>query len=117
MPTHPAMMSEMDGIKEQLEAKRAKLLGEMERVSAPPTETTGISFGKRVGEGTSIAVERLVQVATHDRDQAVLADVDRALAKLDEGTYGVCDVCERQIAPARLEALPWAVECVECAGR
>ena len=107
----------MDDLKKRLEDKRDKLTAEMARVSAPPEQTGGISFGKRVGEGTSFAVERLVQVATHDRDQAVLADVERALAKIEDGTYGICDVCEKPIAPARLEALPWAVVCVDCAAK
>jgi DnaK suppressor protein len=43
--------------------------------------------------------------------------VVRALEKLDEGTYGSCDVCGRPIPEGRLEALPWAVLCVEDAGR
>ncbi|MEA2498110.1 MAG: DnaK suppressor protein [Actinomycetota bacterium] len=107
----------MDELKKRLEDKRTKLRDEMARVSAPPEQTGGISFGKRVGEGTSFAVERLVQVATHDRDQAVLADVERALIKIEEGTYGVCDVCGTAIAPARLDALPWAVVCVDCAAK
>jgi DnaK suppressor protein len=105
----------MSDVKAQLEEKRAKLIAEMERVSAPPEETTGISFGKRVGEGTSIAVERILQVATHDRDQVVLTEVERALVKIEEDTYGVCDVCGGRIAAARLEALRWATVCVGCA--
>jgi len=109
--------SDMGSIKSELEDKRAKLLAEIDRISAPPDDAAGISFGKRVGDGTSIAVERLVQVATHDQVQAALADVDRALAKLDEATYGSCDDCGDPIAPERLEALPWAVVCVRCAGR
>jgi DnaK suppressor protein len=56
-------------------------------------------------------------VAVHDRLQSTLADVDRALAKLDEGSYGRCDVCSEPIAEERLEALPWAVRCVKDASR
>lgn len=89
-------------------------MAEMER---PPTETGGISFGKRIGEGTSLAIDRMQQVAVHDRLQAVRADVVRALAKLDKDTYGRCDVCGREIPAGRLEALPWAVLCVEDAAR
>ena len=96
-----------EGPRRELEGKRAKLTAEMARLSAPPKETGGISFGKRVGEGTSMAVDRLQEAAAHDNAQAVLAEVTRALTKLDEGTYGSCDECERDIAPKRLEALPW----------
>ena len=92
--------------------KRADLLARMAGISAAPTDSGGISFGKRVGDGTSIAVERLTQVAAHERLQAMLAEVRRAEVKLDEGTYGVCDVGGEPIAEGRLEALPWASSCV-----
>jgi DnaK suppressor protein len=72
-----------------------------------------VSFGKRVGEGTSQAVERIAQVDAARTLDAKLRDVERALEKLDAGTYGTCDVCGRPIAPERLEAIPWAVLCVD----
>lgn len=96
-----------------LEAKQAELHDEMARIVAPPGEQGEIAFGKRVGEGTSMAVDRLSQVAVHDKLQLTLADVERALAKIDEGSYGTCDVCGKAIPEGRLEALPWAVLCVE----
>lgn len=100
-----------------LEDKQASLEAELARMSSPPADAGGISFGKRVGEGTSMAVDRLVDVAAHDQLRVALADVRRALAKLEEGTYGTCDSCGRLIPPERLEIRPWATLCVECAGR
>ena len=105
----------MNTIAAALENKRTELEAELAQMSAMPGETGGISFGKRVGEGTSIAVERLVQVAAHEQLQAVLADVHRALAKLGEGSYGKCDRCNASIPSERLEILPWASLCVRCA--
>ena len=52
-----------------------------------------VSFGKRVGDGTTEAVERLNRVGTARELDAMLRDVDRALAKLEDGTYGICDRC------------------------
>jgi DnaK suppressor protein len=43
-----------------------------------------------------------------------LRDVERALAKLDAGTYGTCERCGGPIAPERLEAIPWAMLCIDC---
>ena len=40
--------------------------------------------------------------------------VDRALAKMDAGTYGTCERCGRPIGAERLEALPWAMLCISC---
>ncbi len=100
-----------------LAAKRAELEGELSGLSAPAGDSGGISFGKRVGDGTSLAVERLSQVAAHDRLQAMLGDVLRAQAKLAEDTYGTCDSCGDAVPPERLEALPWATLCLPCSAR
>ena len=103
-----------DDVRALLLDKRADLLARMAGISAAPTDTGGISFGKRVGDGTSIAVERLTQVAAHEQMLVQLAEVDRALAKLDEGSYATCDVCGGPIPEGRLEVHPWAVRCVAC---
>ena len=96
----------------RLAVKRAELEAELADLSAPVDDQGGISFGKRVGDGTSMAVERLSQVAVHERLQDTLAEVVRAQEKVTEGTYGVCDVCGEPIPAERLEALPWATLCV-----
>ncbi|HEX6247907.1 MAG TPA: TraR/DksA C4-type zinc finger protein [Nocardioidaceae bacterium] len=107
----------MTDIATVLAAKRAEILQQMGVLEEKPSDHGSISFGKRVGEGTSMAVDRLSQVAVHDRLQTALADVERALQKLEEGSYGTCDVCGEPINADRLEALPWAVRCVEDAAR
>lgn len=115
--TDPAPDETRDAVAAELAAKRAELEAELAELTAGTPEASGISFGKRVGEGTALAVERLSQVAAHDRLQAMLAEVRRAEEKLAAGSYGRCDACGNEIAPARLEALPWAVRCVSCSAR
>ena len=97
-----------------LAAKRAALEAQMADITTRPADTAGISFGKRVGEGTSLAVERLSQIAAHDQLQVTLADVIRAQEKLEDSTYGACDHCGGPIGDDRLEAMPWATLCVAC---
>ena len=112
------MSGEVEGLDEVrgvLVAKRDDLLVRMAGISAAPTDSGGISFGKRVGDGTSIAVERLTQVAAHEKMLEQLAEVTRALEKLEEATYGTCDVCGGEIPEGRLEVHPWAIRCVTCA--
>jgi DnaK suppressor protein len=46
-----------------------------------------------------------------------LRDVERALSKMDAGTYGICERCGQAISSERLEALPWAVLCFDCKQR
>lgn len=75
----------------------------------------GISFGKRVGEGTSIAIQRFEDVAIHAQVLQQLTAVGTAIARIEAGTFGFCAVCHQQIAVERLDAIPWAVTCVSCA--
>jgi DnaK suppressor protein len=106
-----------DTVRTTLQAKRSEVEQQLGLLERRPTDQGSISFGKRVGEGTSMAVDRLSQVAVHDKLQITLGDVERALSKLADGTYGHCDVCGEPIGDDRLEALPWAVLCVRDAGR
>jgi len=103
-----------DDVRAVLSAKKAEIDAELTALQAPADDAGGISFGKRVGEGTSIAVERITQVDAFDRLQAMRADVVRALAKLDDDSYGRCDGCGAVIPEGRLEARRWAVRCIDC---
>jgi DnaK suppressor protein len=95
-----------------LDAKRRQLQEQIAAISDRPTDVGGISFGKRVGEGTSEAVDRLAAVPAHANLQVMLADVVRAQEKLADGSYGRCDVCGTDIGAGRLEARPWATRCL-----
>jgi DnaK suppressor protein len=99
-----------------LAERRAQLQEQLASMSKLPDENGSISFGKRVGEGTSQAVDRLSAVPAHAKLQVMLSDVERAQAKIADGSYGRCDVCAGEIPPARLEARPWATRCLEHAG-
>jgi RNA polymerase-binding transcription factor DksA len=63
-------------------------------------------------EGQTIAFERSQLAAVTEHALAQLAEVDAALQRADDGTYGVCEVCGQPIAPARLDARPTARTCV-----
>ena len=71
-------------------------------------------YGKRIGDHTSEALETRKNAAAADTLRLQLAETERALAKLDEGSYGRCDGCGQPIGAERLEALPWASECIDC---
>jgi DnaK suppressor protein len=49
-----------------------------------------------------------------ERQAGTLEEVERALRKMDEGTYGVCEICEKPIPSKRMKALPWARFCLDC---
>jgi DnaK suppressor protein len=105
-----------EAVRRVLEGERDVLRGQLAELTAAPRDPMGaVSFGKRVGEGTAQAVERIAQVSAARNLDAKLADVERALEKLGDGTYGICDRCGTPITAERLEAIPWAVRCVACA--
>jgi DnaK suppressor protein len=74
-----------------------------------------VGFGKRIGDGTSEAVSRLTDIGVGDSLEHGLNRTERALAKLDQGTYGLCDACGQPIARGRLKAMPDGVLCLRCA--
>jgi DnaK suppressor protein len=55
-----------------------------------------------------------VDLALMQMKSETLKKIDQALLRLEEGTYGVCQECEKEIAPARLRALPFAALCRNC---
>ena len=100
-----------------LEARRRQLADELAELTKPPEAGSNLSFGKRIGEGTTEAVERISSTAAARSIAAALAEVDRGLEKVDEGTYGLCDECGQPMSPERLEAMPSATLCVTCSAR
>lgn len=104
-------------MRRSLTIRRRELDAELGRLTQPPAEGASVSFGKRVGDGTSEAVERLSTTATARSIAASIAHIDQALEKVEAGSYGLCDECGAPIGDTRLEALPAASLCVTCAGR
>ncbi len=97
---------------------RAALTAERERVltelSENEIEAPGpMTYGSQAAAASHV-FEQQRDLALRDHNRGHLADIDAALARLDEGTYGACTACGRPIPPERLEALPWTALCIEC---
>jgi DnaK suppressor protein len=108
---------DLDAVEQLLRDRAAALDVRLTGMSAPPERGSGISFGKRVGDGTTEAVRRLTEVGVGGALETKQLRVIRALEKLEDGTYGVCDACGEPIAPARLRFAPESVLCIACARR
>ncbi len=104
-------------VERRLREHGAELEARLAELKRAPERGSGISFGKRVGDGTTEAVSRLNDVGVVDSLNASVERITRALAKLEEGTYGACDVCAAEIPVKRLEAQPESAMCVACGGR
>ena len=100
----------------RLEQERKHLTEELEQLKASnysTDEREGSWFGKR-DEQASEAAELRKRLSSEGHLKDLLAKVEYALRKFDEGTYGLCDNCGQPIDPARLEALPHANLCLNC---
>ena len=111
------MVNDLNLLRSRLESEQKHLNEELEQLKASirPTDERreGSPFGKREEEATeSLELERRLALEKQIRDQ--LADVEHALHKFEEETYGLCEGCGQPIDPARLEALPQAKLCVSC---
>jgi DnaK suppressor protein len=92
----------------ELEARIAKFAERPERGSS-------VSFGKRVGDGTTEAIGRLTEIGVGESLEATRDRTRAALRRIEEGCYGTCEHCGGPIAPARLRVAPESVLCIDCA--
>lgn len=92
----------------------AESLRQEAEMLAEDMEPGDIQFDEESGEGDTLNVERERDLALSAQARAAVDEIDRALAKMDAGTYGVCERCGQPIPKARLKALPYASLCVAC---
>lgn len=104
---------DLDEIRAELEARRDRTAGRVGVLAQRPERGSALGFGKRIGDGTIEAVSRLTEIGVGGSLETTLARTERALEKLDDGTYGCCDRCGKAIAPGRLKAMPDSVLCLE----
>jgi RNA polymerase-binding transcription factor len=96
-----------------LESERARLLAEL----GEPIESPGqMTYGSQAAAATHV-FEQQRDLALRDHERAQLLQVESALAAVRDGSYGACRSCGGPIATARLEAIPWAQLCIDCAAK
>jgi RNA polymerase-binding transcription factor len=72
------------------------------------------SADQHMADTATETVDREIDYTLEASDGRLLAAIDGALARIEDGTYGTCVNCGAQIAPERLEAMPWATLCIDC---
>lgn len=98
-------------IRAELEREEAHLRGQLDEL-VPGTDTS-LSFDENFADSGQVAAEQGEAQALAGPLLAQLADVEAALAKLDDGSYGTCEACGNPIADARLEAMPHTRFCID----
>jgi DnaK suppressor protein len=104
-----------DAIRAELEELRDRTRERLGVLAERPELGSAQGFGKRIGDGTTEAVGRLTDIGVGESLERVLSRTERAIAKLDDGSYGICDACGDPISPGRMRALPDGTLCVKCA--
>ena len=84
---------------------------------ASEREPGDTQFDEESGEGDTLNVERERDLALSASATQAVEEIDRALRRMDTGSYGICERCGKKIGVARLEALPFAALCIECKSR
>jgi len=67
-----------------------------------------------LGDAAAGTLDREIDYSLEDHSGQVLAQINAALTRIDEGTFGTCANCGREIPEERLEARPWASLCIDC---
>jgi DnaK suppressor protein len=106
---------DLDAVAGVLRARKQDLEERIGDFAKAPERGALLGFGKRIGDGTSEAISRITEAGVGGTLEMTLIKVERALEKIDEGTYGVCDQCGQPIARGRLKVAPESTLCVECA--
>jgi DnaK suppressor protein len=105
----------LDATERLLRERLAELDARIAGLAKAPERGSSVSFGKRVGDGTTEAIGRLTEIGVGESLEATRDRIQDALDRIAEGTYGTCEHCGRPIAPLRLQAAPESVLCIDCA--
>jgi DnaK suppressor protein len=101
--------NELIKYRKTLETKRAEISGALRNRGDIAVEKTPDLL-----EEVQLAADRDMVIHNLHRESGLLRQVQAALARIADGSYGVCQHCEEEIKPRRLEAVPWTAYCVRC---
>lgn len=101
--------AEVEKYKGILEAKKAELTGSLRNRDEIVIEKAPDALDE-----VQLAGERELAIRNLDRDSNMLRQIRRALARIADGSYGVCLHCDEEISPKRVNAVPWAAFCIRC---
>jgi RNA polymerase-binding transcription factor len=107
---------EADRFRELLVAERGRIAGAIASFRDDNHRNVDDEVGALAGVGAdtaSITFDRELDEGLEEGAQQTLAQIDRALQRLDDGTYGTCERCGNPIREERLQVRPWATLCID----
>jgi DnaK suppressor protein len=111
------MSVDLDDRRAQLLDLRSRVLGAAHDIvegDVDDGELSSAAGDQHLADHASEMVDRELDESLEENAELLVRDIDRALTKIDDGTYGKCERCAQDIPEARLEAVPYATLCVSC---
>jgi len=110
---------DMEALKKTLTAERERLGKEIDELDADLSESLEDSseespYDQHLAETAGVTLDREIDLTLEENAKTVIAQIDRALQKLEAGSYGACDKCGKPISEERLKVAPFAALCIEC---
>jgi DnaK suppressor protein len=115
----PLTKKEVSDLRERLESERKDLQAQLDELeestfSAAQSDLTGeMGFDEEYADAGTATFEREKDLSLVNNLRDLMERIDKALAKIDDGTYGLCDRCGKPIEKLRLKALPYANLCLK----
>lgn len=99
-----------------LKDERAQVIHQLDELGAAESGElrSDLDFGESFADAAAVTAERTEILGLVDSLKSQLDDIDAALARIESGTYGICDRCGQEIGEDRLEFRPASVLCVSC---
>jgi DnaK suppressor protein len=109
---------DLDAFKSRLLDERRRVLDAIEylhheNAGSLEDESEERRLDNHLAETATVTLDRELDYTLEENATRALQAIDAALERIDDGTYGTCQRCGKPIAPARLEAIPWATLCIE----
>jgi RNA polymerase-binding protein DksA len=114
-----SIVVDTEHLRQRLLEERRRVLDAIENLHAENPGSIGDETDEptfqdnHLGDIATATFDREMATSLEENSNHVLAEIEAALARIDDGTYGLCERCGTPIRPERLEALPWATLCIE----
>ena len=105
-----ALLDERTRVRDAIDYLHEETPGSLE----DETEEILGSSDNHLGDAATGTLDREIDYTLEENSEQVLQQIEEALARIDDGTYGTCSRCGKEIAEERLEARPWATLCIDC---
>jgi len=105
--------------RDELLAERRRVLDAIEYLhkenpGSLEDETEEMPIDNHLAETATATLDREIDYTLEENSEHVLAAIDSALTRIEEGSFGQCVTCGKEIGEDRLAAIPWATQCIDC---